>query len=31
MEKNQKINCTVTSCKYNNEGCQECTLEQHAI
>ena len=28
MEKNQKINCTVTSCKYNDEGCQECTLEQ---
>ena len=28
MEKNQKINCTVTSCKYNNEGTQECKLEQ---
>ena len=28
MEKNQKINCTVTSCKYNDEGCQECKLEQ---
>ena len=28
MGKNQKINCTVTSCKYNDEGCQECTLEQ---
>ena len=28
MEKNQKINCTVTSCKYNDKGYQECTLEQ---
>lgn len=28
MQKNQKINCTVTSCKYNDEGCQECKLEQ---
>ena len=28
MQKNQKINCTVTSCKYNHEGCQECKLEQ---
>ena len=28
MEKKQKINCTVTSCKYNNEGTQECKLEQ---
>ena len=28
MEKNQKINCTVTSCKYNDERCQECKLEQ---
>ena len=28
MEKNQKINCTVTSCKYNNEQAQECKLEQ---
>ncbi len=25
---NQKINCTVTSCKYNDKGFQECTLEQ---
>lgn len=28
MEKNQKINCTVTSCKYNKIGEQECALEQ---
>lgn len=28
MEKNQKINCTVTSCKYNDEGKQQCELEQ---
>ncbi len=28
MDKNQKINCTVTSCKYNNGGRQECELEQ---
>ena len=28
MQKNQKINCTVTSCKYNDEGCQQCKLEQ---
>jgi len=28
MEKNQKINCTVTSCKYNNKQYQECSLGQ---
>ena len=28
MEKNQKINCTVTSCKYNDDGRQECKLKQ---
>lgn len=28
MEKNQKINCTVSSCKYNKEGEQECSLPQ---
>ena len=28
MEKNQKINCTVGSCKYNDEQRQECLLEQ---
>ena len=27
MEKNQKINCTVTSCKYNNDQRQECKLD----
>lgn len=27
MEKNQKINCTVTTCKYNNLQRQECNLE----
>lgn len=27
MEKNQKINCTVGSCKYNNGKKQECKLE----
>ena len=28
MEKNQKINCTVTSCRYNDGSRQECNLEQ---
>ncbi|MFR0822966.1 MAG: DUF1540 domain-containing protein [Clostridia bacterium] len=28
MEKNQRINCTVTSCKYNRNHEQECSLEQ---
>lgn len=28
MEKNQRINCTVTSCKYNEKQRQECALEQ---
>lgn len=27
MEANQKINCTVSSCKYNNEQKRKCTLE----
>lgn len=27
MEVNQKINCTVLSCKYNNQEKQKCTLE----
>ena len=27
MEKNQKINCTVESCKYNNSQKNECKLE----
>ena len=26
MEKKQKINCTVRSCKYNNTNEQECSL-----
>ena len=28
MEKNQRINCTVSSCTYNNRQRQECNLEQ---
>ena len=28
MEKNQKINCTVESCTWNNGQTQECELEQ---
>ena len=28
MNKNQKINCTVASCKYNDTDRQECELEQ---
>lgn len=31
MEKNQKINCTVTSCRYNKNQEQECALEQIII
>ena len=27
MEKNQKINCTVSSCKYNNQQRQQCNLQ----
>lgn len=27
MEANQKINCTVESCKYNNHKKAQCTLE----
>ena len=27
MEANQKINCTVSSCKYNNQEKAKCTLE----
>lgn len=27
METNQKINCTVSSCKYNNQAREKCTLE----
>lgn len=28
MSKNQKINCTVASCKYNNGEANLCELEQ---
>ena len=28
MSKNQKINCTVTSCRYNKSEEQLCSLEQ---
>ncbi len=28
MERDQKINCTVSSCKYNEKGKQECSLKQ---
>ena len=31
MEKKQKINCTVTSCKHNDVQCQECKLEQIVV
>lgn len=27
MEPNQKINCTVSSCKYNNQEKEKCTLK----
>lgn len=27
MNKGQKIHCTVTSCRYNDKGEQECQLE----
>lgn len=27
MENNQKINCTVNSCRYNNRQKQECELQ----
>ena len=31
MDKNQKINCTVASCKYNNQQRQECKLESIVV
>ena len=31
MEKNQKIHCTVTSCRYNKSQAQECALEQTIV
>ena len=27
MEENQKINCTVSSCRYNNQEEEKCMLE----
>lgn len=27
MEKNQEINCTVGSCKYNNQNSNKCKLQ----
>ena len=31
MDKNQKINCTVESCRYNNRGEQLCNLKSIII
>lgn len=31
MEKKQKINCTVHSCKYNEGECNLCNLEQITV
>lgn len=31
MDKNQTINCTVTSCKYNKNGENLCSLEQIVV
>ena len=31
MEGNQKINCTVSSCKYNEKNTQECVLRQITV
>ncbi len=31
MDKNQKINCTVTSCKYNNTEKELCNLNQITV
>lgn len=31
MEKNQKINCTVSSCKFNHGDSQKCMLEQIVV
>ena len=31
MDKNQKINCTVESCKYNDEQAHECALDQITV
>lgn len=31
MERNQKINCTVNSCKYHDGNKQECVLQQITV
>ena len=31
MEKGQRINCTVTSCKYNNGNKNECKLDSIVV
>ena len=31
MEKKQKINCTVSSCKFNHGDSQKCMLEQIVV
>lgn len=31
MDKNQKINCTVSSCRFNNCDRQECKLNQITV
>ena len=31
MEKSQKINCTVSTCRHNNIQRQECKLEQIVV
>ncbi|MBR3132698.1 MAG: DUF1540 domain-containing protein [Clostridia bacterium] len=31
MSNNQKINCTVHSCKYNERDCNMCNLEQITV
>lgn len=31
MKKEQKINCTVSSCKYNNNDNKECELQQITV
>ena len=31
MEMNQKINCTVSSCKYNNQQNEKCMLPTERI
>ncbi len=31
MDRNQKINCTVRSCKYNNPDSKACVLKQITV